>query len=132
MPDLGSTSTSTSTSNLSATSSRRPKRRKPKPMRLPTPDVDLTGGFRLDLKTVVLLIAIVGQWYDGRNQGQRQAEIAKVQSEQLTASLLEVKRVQTMQGYDLADIKVALAARGIFLRSANTGNSQPTLEVGPK
>ena len=98
---------------------------------LHVPDVDLTGGFRLDLKTGLLLLAIAGQWYDGRNQDQRQAEISRVQSEQLTSSLLEVKRVQTMQGYDLADIRVALAARGIFLRPSSSNNN-PTLEVGPK
>lgn len=92
------------------------RRRKPT-MRIP--DVDLAGGFRLDLRTGLLLVALLGQWYDSRNQDRRQAEIAKVQSDQLTASLLEVKRVQTLQGYDLNDIKVALASRGIFLKPSS-------------
>lgn len=91
-------------------------------------DFDLAAGrFRFDLKTFLVLLALVGSWYDGRQQQREQAiqeradrekqsAIDQVQARQVTDTLAEVKRLQTAQAYDISQIKVTLAENGIRVR----------------
>lgn len=94
----------------------------------PQNDFDLGAGrFRLDLKTGLLLLALAGSWYDGRQQQREQAiqeradrekqsAIDQVQAKTVTDTLAEVKRLQTAQAYDISQIKVTLAENGIRVR----------------
>lgn len=91
-------------------------------------DFDLAAGrFKLDLRTILLLAALLGSWYDGRQQQreqaiqeradrEKQAAIDQVQARQVTDTLAEVKRLQTAQAYDISQIKVTLAENGIRVR----------------
>ena len=71
-------------------------------------DIDLTGFYRFDLKTIVLLLAFAGQWYDARNA----ASITK-------DTLAELKRQQAVQQYEIASIKLALAENGIKFKKGD-------------
>lgn len=80
-------------------------------------DFDLTsGGFRLDLKTGLLLVALAAQWWDNRAQADKQAAIQEVQNKAVQDTLSEVKRLQSVQQYDVSGIKIALAERGIRIK----------------
>lgn len=83
------------------------------------PDLDLSSGsFRLDLKTGVLLLALLAQWWDNRAQADKQSAIFAVQNAAMQKSLEEVQRLQNLQQYDLGSIKIALAEKGIKVRKA--------------
>lgn len=87
-------------------------------------DVDLTGGFRLDLKTAVLLLGLVFSWWDVKQQGklqiatqeirdQKNAEIAKVQNENNAKILADLsQRLNDIQAY-MSNLKASLAAAGV-------------------
>lgn len=91
-------------------------------------DIDLANGrFRLDLKTGLLLLALAGSWYDARQQQQQQAiqetadrkmqaALDAQQGKQVADALGEVKRLQMAQAYDVRQIIVALAERGIVIK----------------
>jgi len=91
-------------------------------------DFDLSDGrFRFDLKTGLLLLALAGSWYDGRQQQQQQAILERAdrekqaaldaqQGKQVADALGEVKRLQMAQAYDVRQIIVALAERGIVIK----------------
>lgn len=82
-------------------------------------DIDLAGGFRLDLKTGVLLLALAAQWWDQRAQSERRAELEIMRSESVKESLTEVKQLQKVQQYDISAIKLALAEAGIKIKKGD-------------
>lgn len=79
-------------------------------------DIDLTGGFRLDLKTGLVLLALAFQWWDGREQANRQAAIQEIQNRSTTDALTELKRLTTTQQYSIETIRVAMAENGIKVK----------------
>lgn len=95
---------------------------------MPQSDFDLAAGrFKLDLRTGLLLLALAGSWYDGRQQQreqaiqekadrEKQAAVDQVQAKLVSDSLAEVKRLQTAQAYDISQIKVTLAENGIKVK----------------
>lgn len=85
--------------------------------RLSPADFDLaTGGFRFDLRTGLVLLALLGTWYDSRAQRDKQSALDQMQAKQTSDSLAEVKRLQMAQAYDVRSIIVALAERGIVIK----------------
>lgn len=72
-----------------------------------------TGKFSLDLKTGLLLLALVFQWWDGRGQSEKQFAVMEVQNKGIQASLDDMKRLQNLQQYDMSAVKIALAEKGI-------------------
>lgn len=108
---------------------------KPRNRNVPTPaDIDLTGGFRLDLKTLALVILLVGSWYTQTSkidnlsarldlQDQARAEVEKARKEtedaklQLAAqqqrvfesALSELKAQLKLTALDVGDLKVLAA-----------------------
>lgn len=91
-------------------------------------DFDLSDGrFRFDLRTALLLAALLGSWYDGRSQQaqqaleerlvrDKQAAVDQQQAKAVADALSEVKRLQMAQAYDVRQIIVALAERGIVIK----------------
>lgn len=98
-------------------------------------DVDLTGGFRLDLKTLGLVILLVGSWYTQTSkidnlsarldlQEKARAEVEKARSETEDAklalaaqqqrvfesSLQELKAQLKLTAMDVGDLKVIAAS----------------------
>jgi hypothetical protein len=100
----------------------RPRR----PTGLPS-DVDLTGGFRLNLQTMVLLGGLLFSWWNVRaeiNQvrtevtareearakiEQSQSEARKVERDALVSTLEELKAQLKLTSLDIADLRVAVA-----------------------
>lgn len=99
-------------------------------------DIDLTGGFRLDLKTLGMVVLLAGSWFNLTNAisgvnarldlqeksrqeiraAEREAEQArrdKDDSERaaLQAALNELKAQSKVTSIDVADLKVALATK---------------------
>lgn len=123
--------------DLTARPARRAASPKGRPPVLPkVSDVDLTGGFRLDLKTLSLILLLVGSWYTQTNKIdslsarldlQEQAriqiekaraetedakiEVAKQQQRGFEASLAEMKQQLKITAGDVGELKV-LAASG--------------------
>ena len=65
-------------------------------------DLDLTSPtFRLDTKTIILLLALAGQWWDQRNQLSNMAEV-----------MVDVKRKADLASFEVNSIKLALAEHG--------------------
>lgn len=79
-------------------------------------DVDLTGAYRMDLKTLAVLLALGAQWWDGRAQAQRQAELQQIRDTATRETLAEMKRLQQLQQYDVNNIILALAEAGINVK----------------
>lgn len=100
-------------------------------------DVDLTNGFRLDLKTMLLLVALGGSWYsqgskiDQVNQrldleGKSRAEVAAAereaekaradlaaqQQQNLAASLAKLEAQLKVTSMDVGDLKILTAKKG--------------------
>lgn len=71
----------------------------------------------LDLRTGLVLLALLFQWWDGRAQDRQQAEIQRIQAEATTKQLSEMKGLQVAQQYSIESIKVALAENGIKIKS---------------
>ena len=98
------------------------------PPRETTSDFDLANGrFRFDLRTALLLAALLGSWYDSRQQQaqqaiqekadrEKQAVVDQIQARAVADALGEVKRLQMAQAYDVRQIIVALAERGIVIK----------------
>jgi hypothetical protein len=110
-----------------------------RPVAPPTRDVDLvTGGFRLDLKTMLLLGGLILAWYDSTQESkaqgeQNRAEIAllrtevrvqdearvavaaaesnaqQVKQDALVSALDELKAQLKLTSLDIADLRVAVA-----------------------
>lgn len=97
-------------------------------------DIDLTGGFRLDLKTLTLVILFVGNWYTQTNkidnlsarlelQEQSRTEVEKARKEtedaelrlaaqqqrNFEAALSELKAQLKLTALDVGDLKVLAA-----------------------
>jgi hypothetical protein len=110
-----------------------PKRRKP-PM---AKDVDLTGGFRLDLKTMILIAVMLGSWYsqgsktdaisqrlDLQDKARAQVEAANRETEKvredavsqqtrvLADSLHTLEQQLKLTSMDVNDLKILTAKRG--------------------
>ncbi len=79
-------------------------------------DVDLAGGFRLDLKTGLLLGALLWSWWDQRGQADKRAAVEEVRSSSVSETLSELKRLQAVQQYDISAIKLTLAENGIKVK----------------
>lgn len=100
------------------------------------PDVDLTGGFRLDLKTLSLFLALAGSWYTQTSKidalkvqldlqekarmevksAEQKADDARRQQaaserQQLQDALGELKAQMKLTALDVGDLKVSAAAR---------------------
>lgn len=76
-------------------------------------DVDLSGGFRLDLKTGILLAALLAQWWDGRSQAREAAALQAVREEHATERMAEFsQRLEAITAY-LSNLKASLAAAGV-------------------
>jgi len=83
------------------------------PPRRPATDVDLTGGFRLDLKTMVLLVALLAQWWDGRSQAREAAALQAIRDQHATERMTEFSgRLEAITAY-LSNLKASLAAAGV-------------------
>lgn len=67
-------------------------------------EVDLTAPFRFDLRTLAVLLALAGAWYDQRTQ-----------TSFIKEQLSEMKREQRLQQYEFGQLKLTLAARGIIV-----------------
>lgn len=104
---------------------------------MPRPsDIDLTGGFRLDLKTLGLVILLVGSWYtqsnkidalgarlDLQDKARAEVELARKETEDaklalaaqqqkvFEAALAEMKAQLKLTALDVGDLKV-IAAKG--------------------
>lgn len=79
-------------------------------------DVDLTGFYRFDAKTIVLLLALAAQWWDGRAQANQEAALQRLRDEQTQSTLREMRQLQNLQQIDLGDIRLALAEAGIKVK----------------
>lgn len=81
---------------------------------MPKQDVDLVGGgFRIDLKTGLLLAALLGQWYDGRSQNQQAAALQAVRDQSTSEKIVELNsRLVEIQAY-LSNLKASLAAADV-------------------
>lgn len=97
------------------------------PPRRPSPDVDLTGGFRLDLKTMILLLGLGASWWNVRAEVSQlrgevttreearaqievaQAEARKAERDALVSALEELKAQLKLTSLDIADLRVAVA-----------------------
>lgn len=103
---------------------------------MPKPsDIDLTGGFRLDLKTLSLVILLVASWYNQTNkidnlsarldlQEQARTEVEKARKEtedaelrlaaqqqrNFEAALSELKAQLKLTAMDVGDLKVIAAS----------------------
>lgn len=108
------------------------------PPRRATPsDVDLTGGFRLDLKTGLLLVALGGSWYsqgskiDSINQRldlqdkaraevtaalreaeKARAEVAAAQQKSLADALAKLEVQLKVTSMDVGDLRIQTAKGG--------------------
>lgn len=82
-------------------------------------DVDLAGGFRLDLKTGLLLGALLWSWWDQRGQADKRAAVEEVRSSTVSETLGELKRLQAVQSYDISSIKLTLAENGIKVKKGD-------------
>lgn len=95
----------------------KPKRRSPRRPRVPkaqsSRDIDLTGFYRLDLKTFGLILMLAAQWWDDRAQAARREELDELRSAQVAEKLDDVKKLQNVQQYDIRAIITALAENGI-------------------
>lgn len=95
---------------LAARRSRTPP---PMPPHRRSTDIDLAGGFRLDLKTGLLLLALAAQWWDMRAQEDKRAEVQKIRDESAVAKMVEFNnRLVEIQAY-LSNLKASLAAAGV-------------------
>lgn len=93
-------------------------------------DVDLTtGGFRLDLKTGILLLGLAGSWWNqgnkidairqkiddqeaSRSKISQLAQDAAIKDQQATSASLSDLRAQVkLMAMDITDLKTALAVR---------------------
>lgn len=99
-------------------------------------DIDLTGGFRLDLKTLALVILLVGSWYtqtskidalsarlDLQEKARAEVELARRETEHaklalaeqqqkvFESALAELKAQLKLTALDVGDLKV-IAAKG--------------------
>lgn len=82
-------------------------------------DINLTAGyFRLNLGTILVLLGLIGSWYDSRTQAERRDAVQQVRSEAVTETLAEMKRLQALQQYDINSIKLTLAENGIKVKKA--------------
>lgn len=90
-------------------------------------DVDLTGGFRLDLKTMILLGGLAASWWNVRGEVSQlrgevtareearskieiaQAEARKAERDALVSTLEELKAQLKLTSLDIADLRVAVA-----------------------
>lgn len=113
-----------------------PDRRRRVPHLPRATDVDLTGGFRLDLKTLSLVILLVGSWYTQTNkidnlsarldlQEQARTEVEKARKEtedaelrlaaqqqrNFEAALSELKAQLKLTAMDVGDLKVIAASK---------------------
>jgi len=75
-----------------------------------------SGAFKLDLRTLVLLLAFVGAWYDQRSLAERRDAIAELRAEQTNKTLASMEAAQKLQQYDIGAIKLALAEAGIRVK----------------
>lgn len=76
-------------------------------------DVDLAGGFRLDLKTGVLLAALAAQWWDGRSQAREDRNLQALRDQHATERLAEFSgQLEAITAY-LSNLKASLAAAGV-------------------
>ena len=108
------------------------------PTRSPRPsDVDLTGGFRLDLKTGLLLVALGMSWRDqsskidavntrldleakgraevaaaNREADKARAELATQQQQALASSLAKLEGQLKVTSMDVGDLKVQVLSKG--------------------
>lgn len=79
----------------------------------PQTDVDLTGGFRIDLKTGVLLGALLLQWWDGTRRADTEARLqAARDGEQIRVTGELNNRLVEIQAY-MSNLKATLAAAGV-------------------
>lgn len=79
-------------------------------------DLDLTGFYRFDMKTIVLLLALGAQWWDSRAQADREAALQQLRDEQTQATLKEMKALQNLQRLDMESVRIALAEAGIKVK----------------
>lgn len=113
------------------------------PTRAPRPpDVDLTGGFRLDLKTGVLLLGLAASWYnqgskiDAVRQKVEDQETSRTKISQLaqegaikdqqatTAALAELRGQVKLMAMDITDLKTALAVRAAVQQLNHSGSGK--------
>lgn len=104
----------------------------------PSRDVDLTAGFRLDLKTIALVVAVGASWYsqvgriDSINQrmdleakartevqaAEREAEkaradLAAAQQRALAESLAKLEAQLKVTSMDVSDLRIANGKKGV-------------------
>lgn len=103
--------------DTNATGKARPPRRRPRRRSMPPQkEVDLTGFYRFDMKTIVLLLALAAQWWDGRAQANQEAALQQLRDEQTQATLKEMKALQNLQRLDMESVRIALAEAGIKVK----------------
>lgn len=106
-------------------------------MALQRSDVDLTSGFRLDLKTMLLLVALGGSWYSQgskidsvtqrldleakargeiaaaeREAASARADLATQQQKSLAESLAKLEAQLKVTSLDVGDLKILTAKKG--------------------
>lgn len=86
------------------------------PRAAPPKEVDLTGFYRFDMKTIVLLLALGAQWWDSRAQANQEAALQRLRDEQTQATLKEMKALQNLQRLDMESVRIALAEAGIKVK----------------
>lgn len=119
---------------MTSSTTRKPVQQRRSPMPKPS-DIDLTGGFRLDLKTLSLVILLVASWYNQTNkidnlsarldlQEQARTEVEKARKEtedaelrlaaqqqrNFEAALSELKAQLKLTAMDVGDLKVIAAS----------------------
>lgn len=87
-------------------------------MRRPS-DVDLTNGYRFDLKTLGLVGLLVASWYDQRNLAEKRAALQELRDGQVKEQLQNVEAMGKLQQYDIGSIKLALAEAGIKVKKGD-------------
>lgn len=83
-------------------------------------EIDLTGFYRFDLKTIAVLLTLAGLWYDNRNQQNQRAAVDEVRQEYNAAALAEQKQLIKLLQADLSLVQrdVAIITGG---QQAETG-----------
>lgn len=100
-------------------------------------DVDLTGGFRLDLKTGILLLGLAASWWNQGNKidairqkiddqetargkiSQLATDAAIKDQQATTAALAELRGQVKLMAMDITDLKTALAVRAAMQQKEN-------------
>jgi hypothetical protein len=85
------------------------RKRKPAMKRPLTSEIDLTGFYRMDLKTLVMVILLAGSWYDSRAQEQRRTAVDQERQQQTAQALNEQKSLIKILQLDVTNLQLELA-----------------------